>query len=86
MGMRKTRKTKKLTTHKEDAGKVFVDVGKLVFGSIVFGSILRVEIPHYIMIAAGIVVALALCIIGVCLSAKEKNGKTITRPLKRRKR
>jgi hypothetical protein len=37
------KKTKKHTTLREDIGKLLMDVGKLMFGSIFLGSILRCQ-------------------------------------------
>ena len=70
------KKPGKQTTLKEDAGKLLLDMGKLIFGSIFLGSILRGEIPQVILSISGFMAATALCIVGLLLGIKEKkNGK-----------
>jgi hypothetical protein len=74
-GMKTPKKTpKKLarTTLKEDTGKLLLDLGKLVFGSICLGSILRGEIPQAILGISGFAAAIALFIIGLHFVKKEK--------------
>jgi len=68
------RKPKKQTTFKEDTGKLLLDLGKLVFGSIFLGGILRGEIPHTILLIGGFAVAAVCCITGLLLVSKEKSG------------
>jgi hypothetical protein len=45
------KKAKKQTTFKEDAGKLLLDLGKLVFGGIFLGSICEVKyhIPYCLL-------------------------------------
>jgi len=77
------KKPGKQTTLKEDAGKLLLDVGKLIFGSIFLGSILRGEIPRIILAAGGFVIAVSLCIIGLLIGTKEKkNGENNNSPEK----
>ena len=77
------KKPRKQTTFKEDAGKLLLDIGKLVFGSIFLGGILRGEIPHAILVIGGITVAAIFCIIGLLLGTKEKkNGENGNSPAK----
>jgi hypothetical protein len=44
------KKAKKETTLKQDAGKLLLDIGKLVFGSIFLGGVLRGEIPQSVLL------------------------------------
>ena len=69
------KKSRKQTTLREDIGKLLLDVGKLVFGSIFLGGILRGEVPHVILSISGFAIAAALCILGLLLGIKEKNGE-----------
>ena len=70
------KKPRKQTTIKEDAGKLLLDLGKLVFGSIFLGGILRGEIPQAMLAIGGFAAATALCITGLFLGTKEKkNGE-----------
>ena len=64
---------KKQTTTKEDAGKLLLDLGKLVFGSIFLGGVLRGEIPQTTLLFAGFTGAAVFCVIGLLFVAKEKN-------------
>ena len=57
---RKRRQYPLVTTLKEDVGKLLLDVGRLVTGSIVLGILLRGEIPDDILLTAGIAVAAVL--------------------------
>ena len=66
------KKPKKQTPLKEDMGKTLLDLGKLIFGGVFIGGILRVEIPHGILIIGGIVAAVALISIGLLLGKKKK--------------
>jgi hypothetical protein len=65
----------KQTTFKEDAGKVLVDIGKLIFGSVFLGSILKGSIPHIFLLFGGFFVAFGLCMIGLFMAKKEKKGE-----------
>ena len=76
------KKAKKLTTRKEDAGKLLLDLGKLVFGSICLGSILRGEIPQAILGISGFAVAIALFIVGLHFVKKEKKNGDSDPPVK----
>ena len=70
--MEKKSKSKKLTSTKEDAGKLLLDIGKLVFGSIFLGGVLRGDIPQNMLIIAGFIVASILCAVGLFLTARKK--------------
>ena len=48
------KKPKKQTTFREDVGKLLLDTGKLVFGSVFLGSILRGGVPHVILAISGV--------------------------------
>jgi len=77
------KKPGKQTTLKEDAGKLLLDVGKLIFGSVFLGSILRGEMPRIILAAGGFVIAVSLCIVGLLMGTKEKkNGENNNSPTK----
>jgi hypothetical protein len=87
-GMKKQRKTlKKRTTVKEDFGKLLLDVGRLVTGSIVLGILLRGDIPDDILLIAGVAVAVVLYLVGLNLGKREiKAEKPEVYRRKRRKR
>jgi len=71
------------TTIKENIGKVLIDMGKLIFGSIFLGGILRGEIPQAILAIGGIVIAIALLAAGILLVTKrekdEENGSPLAK-------
>ena len=66
------KKPKKLTTFKEDAGKLLLDIGKLIFGSIFLGGFLRGEVPHTVLLIGGFAVAIIFFITGLLWVSKEK--------------
>jgi len=68
------KKPRKQTTLREDIGKLLLDVGKLVFGSIFLGGILRGEVPHVILSISGFAIAAVLCILGLFLGTREKEN------------
>jgi hypothetical protein len=86
--MKKPKKTlKKRTTLKEDFGKLLLDIGRLVTGSIVLGILLRGGIPDDILLIAGIAVAAVLYALGLFLGKREiKTEKPDVYRRKRRKR
>lgn len=65
-------KSQKQTSFKEDAGKLLLDLGKLVFGSIFLAGVLRGEIPQVMLVIGGFMVASMFCIIGLICVRKEK--------------
>ena len=65
------KKPKKKTTMKENSGKLLLDLGKLVFGSIFLGGVLRGEIPQNRLLIAGFIGASIFCIIGLLFVTKK---------------
>jgi putative Mn2+ efflux pump MntP len=55
-------------------GKVLINLGQVVFGTLFLGSVLRGEIPQYMMMVAGIIGAVMLLTIGIVLVSKEPKG------------
>ena len=73
MGKEKNpKKAGKKTDIKENAGKVLVNLGQLMFGTLFLGSVLRGELPQYLIMLAGGVGAVILIFIGLIVSAKEQ--------------
>jgi len=56
-----------------DFGRVMVDAGKLIFASIVLGSILKGEFDKSVVVAIGSVVSAALVFCGVWISSKPRS-------------
>jgi uncharacterized membrane protein YfcA len=75
---------RKLTTRKEETGRLLLDLGKLGFAGIVVGGILRMDLQQDILFIIGVAVIFALFVIGIILAAKEiKPEKTGFRRRKR---
>ena len=86
-GMKKLKKSPKeltRTTIREDVGKLLLDIGRLVNGSIVLGILLRGDIPDDILLTAGIAVSAVLYLLGLILGARKI--KTEKPEIYRRKR
>jgi len=73
--VRQPKKVKKKTDIKENGGKVLINLGQLIFGTLFLGSVLRGEVPQYIMIIVGLFGAMVFIVCGLILSAKEQKGK-----------
>ena len=66
-------KLEERTTFRENLGKLLVDLGKLIFGSLFLGGILRGELPQVIVIMGGFTVAVLFCAVGIrWVSTKDK--------------
>jgi hypothetical protein len=68
------KKPKKQTTLREDTGKILIDLGKVVFGSIFLGGFLRGEVPHSVLVITGFIVTLSFFIIGLLWVKKDKKN------------
>jgi len=69
------RKVRKKTDMKENLGKVFINLGQVMFGTLFLGSALRGGEPQYIMMAVGFIATVILIFSGLILSAKEQKEK-----------
>ena len=72
------KKSMKQTTIKEDVGKLLLDLGKLIFGAIFLGGILRGEVPQLLLVVSGFSVALIFFTVGILFTTKKKNNEDIT--------
>ena len=70
--VKKPKKVGKKTDIKENGGKVLVNLGQLMFGTLFLGSVLRGELPQYLIMTAGFAGAAILIFIGLIVSAKER--------------
>jgi len=74
-GMKKPKKRsvtfRKLTTRKEETGRLLLDLGKLGFAGIFIGGILRMDFQQDILFFIGNSVVLALFVIGINLVVRE---------------
>ena len=74
---RKRRQHRLATTPKENIGKYFLDVSKLILASIVLSGILRRELSQDLLLTIGVGMVIVTFIVGVALVTKEiKNGET----------
>jgi hypothetical protein len=55
-----------------DFGKLFVDMAKLAFGSLVLGTIIRWDIPHTTTFFVGITFSAVMATVGIILARKNK--------------
>jgi len=85
------KKTK--TTRREDIGRLLLDVGKLVLGSIILGGILRRDFQQDILLISGVAAAVALFALGIVMvtreikaEEKDKTGRLSSGKRRRRKR
>ena len=69
---KKPKKVGKKTDIIENGGKVLVNLGQLMFGTLFLGSVLRGELPQYLIMIAGFAGALLFIMIGLIVSAKEQ--------------
>jgi len=56
---------KGLANFRENLGKLLVNLGKLIFGSLFLGGILRGELPQIIVIMDGFTVTVLFCAVGI---------------------
>jgi hypothetical protein len=68
----KPKKTGKKTDIIENAGKVLINLGQLMFGTLFLGSVLRGGMQQYILMIAGTVGAGIIILLGLFISAKER--------------
>jgi len=68
-------KAKRVTDIRENGGKVLINLGQVIFGTLFLGSVLRGELPQYIMMIAGIIGTVSFILCGLLLSAKDQKGK-----------
>jgi len=51
-----------------DFGKLFIDIAKLAFGSLVLGTIIRWDIPHTTTFILGIIFSVVVATVGIILA------------------
>ncbi|GHV89346.1 hypothetical protein AGMMS50267_17060 [Spirochaetia bacterium] len=72
---KREKEPKRKTDLRENIGKVLVNIGQMVFGTLFLGGVLRGEVPQYIMVVSGVIGAMLFTTVGLLLSAKEKQDK-----------
>jgi len=71
------KRARKKTDIIENGGKVLINLGQLLFGTLFLGSVLRGGVSQYILMTVGIVGALLLITIGLVASAKERKDTEV---------
>jgi site-specific recombinase len=61
-------KHNKIYGYLHDFGKLFVDIAKLAFGSLVLGTIIRWDIPHTTTFILGITFSAVVGTVGIILA------------------
>jgi len=83
------KKARKRTTLKDDIAKMLSDLGKLVFGTMVLGTIIRSGLSQETQLTAGIITATVFLIVSLILGIREvkseeppsnRGGKILRRP------
>ena len=67
-GQKKQSRRSKIRGYLHDLGKLFIDVAKLAFGSLVLGSVIRWDIPHTTIFILGIIFSTIVAIGGILLA------------------
>jgi len=65
------KKLKKQTTIKQDIGKLLLDLGKLLFGGVFIGGILRGDFSHFFLIISGFGIGIFFCFLGLILGLRK---------------
>ena len=69
---KKQARQRKIRGYLHDFGKLFVDISKLAFGSLVLGTIIRWDIPHATTFVLGIAFSAVIGTVGIILSREYK--------------
>jgi len=73
--IKKQAKQSKIRGYIHDFGKLFVDIAKLAFGSLVLGTIIRWDIPHTTIFIVGILFSVVVATAGIILARKYEEEK-----------
>ena len=58
----------KIRGYFHDLGKLFIDIAKLSFGSLVLGTVIRWDIPHATIFILGIIFSVTVAFVGIILA------------------
>jgi len=64
----KQRRRNKIRGYFHDLGKLFIDIAKLAFGSLVLGTVIRWDIPHGTIFILGITFSVTVAVVGIILA------------------
>jgi hypothetical protein len=65
-------KEKRIQEMLQKAGSTLVDFGKLIFGSLVLGTVLQGKFPARLLIVGGLIAALCIVAIGIWMLTSDK--------------
>lgn len=66
--LRKQTRRRIIRSYLHDFGKLFIDISKLAFGSLVLGTVIRWDIPHATIFILGVVFSVTVAIVGIILA------------------
>ena len=72
--MKKRSKNNNIRGYLHDIGKLFVDVSKLAFGSLVLGTVIRWDISHVAIFTIGVIFTVIVAFVGIFLARKYKEN------------
>ena len=72
--IKKQAKDSKIRGYLHDFGKLFVDIAKLAFGSLVLGTVIRWDIPHTTTFILGITFSAVVATVGIILARRYKEN------------
>jgi len=67
---KKPNRKSQIRAYLHDIGKLFVDISKLSFGSLVLGTVIRWDIPQSTVFTLGIIFSVIVAFGGIFLSRK----------------
>jgi len=59
----------------KNAGQVLINLGQLVFGSLVLGTTIKGAVDQYLLLGVGVISAILLLIFGIWLVSKNSKVK-----------
>ena len=77
LGMEKTKeeRSRLIRRYLHDFGKLFLDITKLSFGSLVFGSIIKWDLSQITIFIAGLSIAVCSAVLGTVLVVSNEEKK-----------
>jgi hypothetical protein len=64
---------KPATNFRENVGRLLLDIGKILFGTLFLGGVLRGEVEPLVTVIAGIGTAMLFFVFGIWLTTKKKD-------------
>ena len=70
----KLRKRYKARGYLHDMGKLFVDIAKLSFGSLVLGTVIRWDVAHTTIFVLGVIFSMTVAAVGIIMARIYEEG------------